>query len=68
MLMLPALSRLMQLHSHKVIGEIIIAVSANLTKKKQIISAKKATDMKISPHMKVIGRKGLRCGGILFGG
>jgi hypothetical protein len=32
MLMLPALSRLMQLHSHKVIGEIIIAVSANLKK------------------------------------
>jgi hypothetical protein len=32
MLMLPALSRLMQLHSHKVIGEIIIAVSANFKK------------------------------------
>ena len=34
MLMLPALSRQMQLYSHKVIGEIIIAVSPNIAKKR----------------------------------
>ncbi len=33
MLMLPALSHLMQSHGHKVIGETIIAVLANITKK-----------------------------------
>ncbi len=50
MLMLPALSRLMQSHGHKVIGKKLIAVLANLIKKVNHIR-QNATDMEISPHI-----------------
>lgn len=55
MLMLPALSRLMQLHGHKVIGKKLIAVLANLIKKVNHIR-QNATDMEISPHQAKIRR------------